>query len=67
MSNVSRLKKALEEIYPDECDSFHTIKFLYPMGRLQTLNQERTFETQNIPNDAKLIFLGDKNFSWDSR
>lgn len=55
---------ALKE--PEEIEQYLIIKYVYPMGKLITLEAEKTFQEQNIPHGAQLILLGQKNFTWDS-
>jgi len=41
---VSKLKELLLAAEPDEISKYHTMKFIYPMGLLKTLDMEHTFE-----------------------
>ncbi len=50
---------------PDEMSSYHVIKLVYPMGTIKHLNLELTFDQQEIPNEAQLVLLGQKSFTWD--
>ncbi len=45
--------------------TYHVIKFVYAMGTLKTLSLDQTFEQQEIPNNAQLVLLGQKSFTWD--
>ncbi len=45
--------------------TYHVIKFVYAMGTLRTLDLGQSFEQQEIPNNAQLVLLGQKTFTWD--
>jgi len=38
LNTPAEIRKILGQIYPDEMESFHTIKIIYPMTKLYTLN-----------------------------
>lgn len=52
LDKVEKLKEKLSKIYPEEFSQFHTIRFIYPMGKLQNLQLHSTFEDLNIPHGA---------------
>jgi hypothetical protein len=37
------------------------------MGKLQNMQMDRSFESQEIPHGASILLIGDKTFNWDSR
>lgn len=45
--------------------TYHVIKFVYAMGSVKNLDLNQTFEEQEIPNNAQLVLLGQKTFTWD--
>jgi hypothetical protein len=49
----------------DEVNSYHIIKFMYPMGRMRSLSLTESFSDQSIPNNACLVLIGKKDFCWD--
>ena len=49
----------------DEVNSYHIIKFMYPMGRMRSLSLTESFASQYIPNNACLVLIGKKDFCWD--
>ena len=44
---------------------YHTMRFIYPMGSLRTLELEKSFAEQNIPSGVQLVLMGVKSYSWD--
>jgi hypothetical protein len=67
LDKVDKLKEKLCKIYPEEFSQFHSIRFIYPMGKLQNMQMDRSFESQEIPHGASILLIGDKTFNWDSR
>jgi hypothetical protein len=65
LEKLDKIRELLFQREPDEMSSYHVIKFVYPMGVLKTLNLDQTFEQQDIPNNAQLVLLGQKTFTWD--
>ena len=49
----------------DEISSYHLIKIMYPMGRIRNLTLTETFAEQHIPDGARLVLIGKKDFFWD--
>lgn len=49
----------------EEVNSYHIIKFMYPMGRMRSLSLTESFAAQYIPNNACLVLIGKKDFCWD--
>ena len=50
-----------------EMAHYHSIKIVYPMGRLRTLPLDQTPAAQNIMSGARLLLQGVKEFRWDPR
>jgi len=65
LEKLDKIRELLFQREPDEMSSYHVIKLVYPMGVLKTLNMDQTFEQQEIPNNAQLVLLGQKTFTWD--
>lgn len=49
----------------EEVNSYHIIKFMYPMGRMRSLSLTESFADQGVPNGACLVLIGKKDFCWD--
>jgi hypothetical protein len=47
---VEKLKDLIEAQAPEEMQSYHLIKLIYPMGILKNLSLDKTFEQQEIPD-----------------
>lgn len=62
---LDRLRELLQLKEPEEMSSYHVIKLVYPMGTIQHLNLDQTFEQLEIPHNAQLLLLGQKSFTWD--
>jgi hypothetical protein len=62
---LEKLRDLLYQIEPEEMCTYHVIKFVYAMGDLRTLDLGQSFEQQEIPNNAQLVLLGQKSFTWD--
>lgn len=65
MDKASKLLELLALKEPEEMCQYHLTRLIYPMGKLQKIDPERTIADQNIPDDAQLVLLGQKNFTWD--
>ena len=65
MDKVEKLQELLAKVEPEEMGGYHTVKFVYPIGKLKALNLAKTFQEQNVPCGAQLVLLGQKNFTWD--
>lgn len=62
---LEKLRDLLYQRDAEEMSTYHVIKFVYAMGTLKNLNLDQTFEQQEIPNNAQLVLLGQKSFTWD--
>ena len=62
-----KVKQRLYELEPDEMTQYCTVKLVYPMGKLRTLDLHSTPAAQNIPSGAKLVLQGIKQFKWDAK
>ena len=67
MDKISVIIDELHKLEKDEMQSYYTSKLLYPMGSLRNLSfyQDQTFIDQGIPQDARLVFVGQQSFTWD--
>lgn len=63
-SRVEVLKTHLTKLDKEKAN-YHRMHFIYPMGVLQRLPFDQTFEELNIPHNATIIFFGQKSFNWD--
>ena len=62
---LDKIRNMLFERDPDEMSSYHVIKFVYAMGVIKTLALDQSFEQLDIPNNAQIVLLGQKTFTWD--
>jgi hypothetical protein len=49
---IDKLRELLTQREPEEMQSYHVIRLVYPMGQLKNLNLDYTFEQCEIPNGA---------------
>jgi hypothetical protein len=62
---LDKLRELLMQREPEEMSSYHVIRLVYPMGTIKNLSLDQTFDQQDIPNEAQLVLLGQKSFTWD--
>lgn len=55
-----RIKERLFELEPEEMCQYHTVKLVYPMGVLRTLDLSKSPLAQNLPSGARLLLQGIK-------
>ena len=66
MSNYMHNNNSIDKIEDsEEISSYHLIKIMYPMGRIRNLSLTETFAEQHIPDGARLVLIGKKDFYWD--
>lgn len=65
MEKVSKIVELLTKVEPHEMNTYHVTKLLYPMGKLRKLDLGQTICEQNIPHEAQLVLIGQKDFMWD--
>ena len=52
---------------PVEMAQYHSVKLIYPMGKLKTLPLDQTPAQLNLPNGARLLLQGMKKFKFDPK
>lgn len=65
MDKVEKLFKMIEGI-DAEMQQYHTRRLIYPMGVLRTLDEQHSFLEQSIPDGAKLVLMGVREYAWDT-
>ena len=57
----------LKRIDQAEMQQYYHTRLVYPMGYLRNLSQclNETFLDQQIPDEAQLVLVGQRSFTWD--
>lgn len=57
----------LKRVDQAEMQQYYNTRLVYPMGYLRNLSSclNETFQMQQIPDNAKLVLVGQRSFTWD--
>ena len=45
--------------------AYQQINLIYPMGRIKTLPNDKTVESQNLKSGSQLILMGSRGWKWN--
>ena len=67
LSPLEKVKDRLQELEPEEMSAYRSIKLIYPMGKLRTLQLDQSPAQLGLMSGARLLLQGVKQFKWDPK